>query len=94
MNWPLMAATRGLLVPPNESSIEPLWTTADFCARLNIAQATAHQWRWKGIGPVYLKLANGAVRYRPQDVEAWLDGQARTSTSAPEPPAVSRGARR
>lgn len=32
-------------------------------------------WRMKGIGPRFIKLENGSVRYRRADVEAWLDAQ-------------------
>lgn len=32
-------------------------------------------WRMKGIGPKFLKLENGNVRYRWEDIDAWLDAQ-------------------
>ncbi|EHK82140.1 helix-turn-helix transcriptional regulator [Rhodococcus pyridinivorans] len=33
-------------------------------------------WRMKGVGPRFLKLENGSVRYRWEDVDAWLEAQA------------------
>lgn len=36
--------------------------------------------RYKGGGPAYIRLGN-RVAYRQQDVEEWLAGQRRTSTS-------------
>jgi predicted DNA-binding transcriptional regulator AlpA len=35
---------------------------------------TLRQWRYIGVGPKYLKLG-ATVRYRPSDVEAWLDSR-------------------
>lgn len=32
-------------------------------------------WRMKGIGPKFLKLENGSVRYRWADIDAWLEAQ-------------------
>lgn len=32
-------------------------------------------WRMRGIGPRFIKLENGSVRYRWADVDAWLDAQ-------------------
>lgn len=32
-------------------------------------------WRMKGLGPRFLKLENGSVRYRWSDVDEWLDAQ-------------------
>jgi predicted DNA-binding transcriptional regulator AlpA len=40
------------------------------------------QWRWRNVGPRYLKLAGGHVRYRRADVEAWLDAQTRGGPDA------------
>ena len=33
-------------------------------------------WRMKGIGPKFIKLENGNVRYRWSDIDSWLDAQA------------------
>lgn len=41
---------------------------------------TIEWWRVKGIGPKYLKL-NGLVRYRREDIDAWIETQVRSSTS-------------
>jgi predicted DNA-binding transcriptional regulator AlpA len=35
---------------------------------------TLRQWRYTGVGPKYLKIG-ATVRYRPSDVEAWLDSR-------------------
>lgn len=37
---------------------------------------TLRQWRYLGLGPRYLKIG-ATVRYRPSDVDAWLEGNIR-----------------
>lgn len=37
--------------------------------------ACLRRWRRFGQGPRYLKLTSGAIRYRPDDLQAWLDAQ-------------------
>lgn len=54
---------------------EPLWTPADAAERLNKPEKTLANWRSQNMGPPYLKLENGSVRYRPEAVERWLDQQ-------------------
>lgn len=49
-----------------------LLTIKDLCERLKIARSTLHLWRWRGQGPVSIKLPNGEVRFRERDVEEWL----------------------
>jgi len=42
---------------------------ADFLA---IPAGTLYQWRYRGLGPTALKVGRH-LRYRPADVERWLD---------------------
>jgi excisionase family DNA binding protein len=44
--------------------------------RLGVPETTLAQWRYRGIGPRYAKVGRH-VRYREEDVEAWLDAQSR-----------------
>lgn len=60
---------------------EPLWTTQQTAKVLNASEQTLANWRWRGVGPAFLKLAGGAIRYKPETVRAWLADQQRTSTS-------------
>ena len=53
----------------------------DAAERLGVQPSTLANWRWTGCGPRYLKVG-GRVRYRLHDLAAWLDDQARESTSA------------
>ncbi len=47
---------------------------------LNVEIATLRRWRWAGKGPCFLKIGD-AVRYDPADLEAFMRGARRTSTS-------------
>jgi predicted DNA-binding transcriptional regulator AlpA len=47
---------------------------------LNIKPETLSNWRWDGKGPIYIKLGSN-VRYRLSDVQDFLNGRIRKSTS-------------
>jgi predicted DNA-binding transcriptional regulator AlpA len=49
--------------------------------RIGIAASTLAKLRLTGTGPVYRRVGLRRVIYRWSDVEAWLDGCARQSTS-------------
>jgi len=42
---------------------------------------TLKHWRWQGIGPAYLKVGR-RIKYRRNDVEAWLDAQSRQTADS------------
>ena len=42
-------------------------------AHLNIAIQTLRNWRWRGIGPRFVKLGKRAVRYRRGDLDAFVE---------------------
>lgn len=50
-------------------------TPRELAAFLGVARHTVYQWRYRGEGPRGFKVG-GAVRYRPEDVEEWLEEQA------------------
>ena len=72
---------------PAHFGTDLLWNEAQTADRLNLSPRTLQQWRYRGGGPRYLKIGS-AVRYRPADVEVWLEQQTRTSTSDPGPGAA------
>jgi len=53
------------------------WMTSDEVAELlRVRPATMAQWRWRGRGPAFVKLADGPagkVRYDRREVEKWMD---------------------
>jgi predicted DNA-binding transcriptional regulator AlpA len=40
-----------------------------------VAPGTIYQWRHRGYGPRAIRVG-GALRWRPSDVDAWLEAQA------------------
>jgi DNA-binding transcriptional MerR regulator len=55
----------------------PLWDSREVGEHLGgIPIGTLDQWAYKGVGPAYIKVGRHR-RYRPEDVEAWLDAQTR-----------------
>lgn len=51
-----------------------LWSPADLAQYLGVPVATVYTWRTRGGGPPGMRVGRH-VRYRPQDVEAWLRGR-------------------
>ena len=41
---------------------------------LDVAKSTLDRWRSEGCGPKFVKVGR-ACRYRPSDMDAWLDGR-------------------
>lgn len=59
---------------------DDLMSPTELSELTNISEKTLAQWRWRGVGPSYLKLG-GHVRYRNTDVNAWLEGCRRDAAS-------------
>lgn len=51
--------------------MEKLLKPCQLAAILGISQKTLEQWRWRKIGPKFVKVGS-LVRYRPTDVLDWL----------------------
>jgi hypothetical protein len=62
---------------------ENTWSTFDVANYLQVAAQTVRKWRHVGVGPRYHRLggSRGPCRYRPEDVSAWLEERAASSTS-------------
>lgn len=48
-------------------------TIADLCTELSVSRSTFYEWRAKGRAPRCMKLPNGEIRIRRNDLERWLD---------------------
>lgn len=57
-----------------------LISVEEAAASLGLAKGTLDKWRVQGRGPKFLKLGS-AVKYRAEDIEAFLADAARSSTS-------------
>ena len=51
-----------------------LWTINDVSDHLGIPVNTLYQWRSKGYGATGRRIGK-YVRYRPEDVDTWIEGQ-------------------
>lgn len=47
-------------------------TVDQLCAELQVARSTFYQWRQVGKAPRCIRLPNGAIRVRRDDLDAWL----------------------
>jgi excisionase family DNA binding protein len=55
---------------------QPLLTVEELAAFLNVGVQTIYNWRQQGKGPRALRLEGVALRFRWEDVDAWLDAEA------------------
>lgn len=53
--------------------LENLLTPAEVSEVLRVKETTLRTWRHLGSGPDYVKINANMVRYRPEDVRAWID---------------------
>lgn len=67
-------------------SLRRLWSIDELAEFLGVPVGTVYRWRYIGIGPRGIKVGKH-VRYRPADVEVWLEEQA-AATAQPAPPAA------
>ncbi|AEV38408.1 helix-turn-helix transcriptional regulator [Pseudovibrio ascidiaceicola] len=65
------------------SAENALITEAAAADYLGISIRTIQAWRVRGGGPNYVKLGK-AVRYRPSDIQAWIEAHLTSSTSDAE----------
>ncbi len=50
-----------------------LLTPAETAAMLAVSERTLREWRKNKVGPPHLRLSHTKVRYRTEDVDAWID---------------------
>ena len=67
-------------------SLRRLLSIDEVAELLGVPAGTLYRWRYVGTGPRGIKVGKH-VRYRPADVEAWLEEQA-AATAQPTPPAA------
>lgn len=58
-----------------------LLTTVEAAAFLCVSKAFLERDRWAGARIPFVRVGSRAVRYRRQDLERYIDGQVRRSTS-------------
>ena len=65
--------------------MEPLKSTEEAGAHVHLKAQTLRNYRSKGGGPDFIKLAPNRVAYRTSDLERWIESRRRTSTCDPSP---------
>lgn len=58
------------------SRFEQLWTIDEAAGYMRLSRKTLYGWRCRKYGPPSYRLGN-QVRYRPDEVRAWVDEQSR-----------------
>jgi hypothetical protein len=51
-----------------------LLTDVELSALLGVSLQTARTWRWKGEGPRYVRIGARCIRYEPDAIRAFIDG--------------------
>ena len=54
---------------------QPLLTTKDAAKILGVSKAFLERDRWDGVKIPFIRVGSRAVRYRPQDLESYLDSR-------------------
>ena len=57
-----------------------MFTTKEAAQRLGLTKSTLEAWRCRGGGPDFVKMGR-SVRYRAEDLEAFLQKNVRSNTS-------------
>lgn len=58
--------------PPSAANPTDLLDENEAAASLSVAVQTLRNWRWKGEGPLYVKVGARLVRYRRGDLDAFI----------------------
>lgn len=58
-----------------KNEVEAWWSPEYLAACLGIPVRTIYSWRYRGEGPKGYRIGRH-VRYRPEDVESWLEAHA------------------
>jgi predicted DNA-binding transcriptional regulator AlpA len=61
--------------------VEKLLKSTDLSELIDVPLKTLADWRARGTGPTYVRVGQ-QVRYRPADVERWLEEQTARSATA------------
>lgn len=67
--------------PNTTAQSNALLTEAGAADMLGVSIRTLQSWRLTGDGPRYIKMGK-SVRYRPVDLDVWVETKLTTSTSA------------
>lgn len=57
-----------------------LLTPKDLADLVGVSLETIRNWRLNGLGPPCVQIGRSVIRYRPEDVEAWLAEKAQAAS--------------
>lgn len=77
-----MTTTQSRATAPADP-FSPLLTETEAAKYLNLTNRALQSWRYQGRGPRFVKISARAIRYRLEDLEAWVTERLRCSTSDP-----------
>jgi hypothetical protein len=77
-------APRAAATPTQQAPMTTLLTEQEAAALLRVSVKAVQGWRYHGAGPRFVKVGR-CVRYRPEDLQAFVLAALRTSTSDPGP---------
>jgi|HubBroStandDraft_3_1064219.scaffolds.fasta_scaffold36925_4 hypothetical protein len=66
--------------------MQALFTTCEAALYCHLSPRTLEKYRVVGGGPRYIHISQRAIRYRLEDLDAWIDGKLRRTTSDPPRP--------
>lgn len=67
--------------PVSTDLLDSLVKPSTLADRLGLSERTLADWRLDGRGPRFVRISRRAVVYRPEDIDAWLESQVRSSTA-------------
>jgi len=74
------SVTAGAIAAEARAS-RPLLTPLEAAERLGVKAQVLERWRGIGGGPVFVKLSSKSVRYRQEDLDAFVEMNRRHSTA-------------
>lgn len=63
----------------------PLLREKEAAAFLGLTPRALQSWRQFGYGPRFVRISGACIRYRQEDLDAWVASRLRESTSDPDP---------
>jgi predicted site-specific integrase-resolvase len=70
-------------VPSRDGLVGELIAPAVAAARLSVTAKVLQRWRATGVGPAFVMLTSKTIRYRPEDLDAFIADRMRAGTSTP-----------
>lgn len=73
---------------PSGMASDTLWTVEDVATFLGVAPKTVRKWQLNGVLP-FVKLGGKLVRFRPGEIQSWVDDRALRVTAEEESPLLA-----